>query len=161
MNPLIKKFLQYLPFRKTANGMRDNSWLERIKTTTYQKWTIGIVTAVLLTLVLSPSLQLPLKEYKVGDIATKEIKSSQDLLVEDERSTQEKRIDAEKSILSVYDFDLAVLTEAENRIRSAFESLANSFRRVEKGMDQNALRKKEWESSLRIPLTSKECLPFL
>ena len=156
MNPLIKKFLQYLPFRKTANGMRDNSWLERIKTTTYQKWTIGIVTAVLLTLVLSPSLQLPLKEYKVGDIATKEIKSSQDLLVEDERSTQEKRIDAEKSILSVYDFDPAVLTEAENRIRSAFESLANSFRRVEKGMDQNALRKKEWESSLRIPLTSKE-----
>jgi putative nucleotidyltransferase with HDIG domain len=156
MNPLIKKFFQYLPFRKTANGMRDNLWLERIKTTTYQKWTIGIVTAVLLTLVLSPSLQLPLKEYKVGDIATKEIKSSQDLLVEDERSTQEKRIDAEKSILSVYDFDPVVLTEAENRIRSAFESLANSFRRVEKGMDPNALRKKEWESSLRIPLTSKE-----
>jgi putative nucleotidyltransferase with HDIG domain len=156
MKAFIKKFLQYLPFPKTTNGMRDRSWLERIRTTTYQKWTIGIVTAILLTLILSPSLQLPLKEYKAGDIATKEIKSTQDLLVEDERSTQEKRIEAEKAVLSVYDYDPTVLSDAENRIRSTFESLANSFRRVEKGIDLNAQRRKEWETSLRIPFTQKE-----
>src|SRR5512137_112504 len=108
MKPFIKKLLHYLPFVQTTNGMRDRSWLERIKTTTFQKWAIGISTAILLTLILSPSLQLPIKDYRVGDIATKEIKSSQDLLVEDEKSTQEKRIDAEKSILSVYDYDPAV-----------------------------------------------------
>ena len=44
----------------------------------------------------------------------------------------------------------------ENRVRSTFESLAASFQKVEKGVDQNALRKKEWESSLRLPLTQRE-----
>jgi putative nucleotidyltransferase with HDIG domain len=156
MKSSIKKFLSHIPFIKTTNGMRDRSWLERIKTTPSQKWTIGIVTAILLTLILSPSLQLPLKEYQVGDIATKEIKSSQDLLVQDQKSTQEKRIEAEKSVLSVYDYDPAVLTDAENRIRSTFESLANSFRKGERGVDQNALRRKEWETSFHIPLTQRE-----
>jgi putative nucleotidyltransferase with HDIG domain len=141
---------------KITNGMRDRSWLERIKTTTFQKWTIGIVTAILLTFILSPSLQLPLKEYKVGDIATKEIKPGQDLLVQDQKSTQEKRIEAEKSVLSVYDYAPAVLTDAENRIQSAFESLANSFHKGERGVDQNALRRKEWETSFHIPLTQRE-----
>jgi putative nucleotidyltransferase with HDIG domain len=154
--PFIKKLLHYLPFVQTTNGMRDRSWLERIKTTTFQKWTIGIVTAILLTFILSPSLQLPLKEYKAGDIVTKEIKSGQDLLVEDQKSTQEKRIDAEKSVLSVYDYAPAILTDAENRIRSTFESLANSFRKGERGVDQNVLRRKEWETSFHVPLTQRE-----
>jgi len=156
MKPFVKDLLRFFPFIKTSNGMRDRSWLERIRTTTSQKWVIGIVTALLLTLIISPSLQLPLKEYKAGDIASKEIRSSQDLLVEDEKSTQEKRTEAEKSILAVYDYDPAVLTDAENRIYSAFESLAGSFQKKEKGVDQSALRKKEWESSLRIPLSQTE-----
>ncbi len=127
-----------------------------MKTSSYQKWFIGIGTALIITFLLSPSLQLPFREYKVGDIAQKEIKSTQDLLVEDEKSTQEKRIEAERSILSVYDYDLSVLTDAENRIQSTFESLSNTFRKVERGTDQKAERKKEWESSLRLPLTQRE-----
>ena len=118
MKSSIKKFLSNIPFFKTTNGLRDRSWLERIKTPSYQKWFIGIGTALILTFLLSPTLQLPLKEYKVGDIASKEIKSTQDLLVEDEKSTQEKRIEAERSTLSVYDYDPVVLIDAENRVRS-------------------------------------------
>ncbi|MEW6374447.1 MAG: HDIG domain-containing metalloprotein [Thermodesulfobacteriota bacterium] len=149
---LIRRFS---PF-KTLNGPRDRSWLERMKTSSYPKWFIGIGTALIITFLLSPSLQLPFREYKVGDIAQKEIKSTQDLLVEDEKSTQEKRIEAERSTLSVYDYDLSVLTDAENRIHSTFESLSNTFQKVEKGTDQKAERKKEWESSLRLPLTQGE-----
>lgn len=152
----IKKFILNLSFLKTPNGLRDRSWLERIKAPSYQKWFIGIGIAIILTLLLSPSLTLRLKEYKVGDIATKEIKSTQDLLVEDEKSTQEKRTEAERSVLSIYDFDPAVLVESENRVRSTFESLAASFKKMEKGVDQTALRKKEWDSSLRLPLTQRE-----
>jgi putative nucleotidyltransferase with HDIG domain len=156
MKPFIKKLLTHIPFLKTTNGMRDRSWLERIKTTTFQKWAIGIVTAILLTLILSPSLQLPIKDYRVGDIATKEIKSSQDLLVEDEKSTQEKRIDAEKSVLSVYDYDPTALSEAENRIRSTFQSLSSSYRKGEKRSEKNSLRRKEWENALHIQLPPTE-----
>ena len=144
MKTSIKKFILGLPFLKTTSDLRDRTWLERIKTPSYQKWFIGIGTALILTLLLSPTLQLPLKEYQAGDIASKEIKSTQDLLVEDEKSTQEKRIEAERSALSVYDYDPAILIDAENRVRSTFESLATSFGRTEKGIDQNALRKKDW-----------------
>jgi len=133
--------------------MKGETWLERIKSPSYQKWFIGIVTALLLTLLLSPSLRLPLKDYKVGDIATKEIRSSQDLLVEDEKSTQEKRIEAERSVFSVYDYDPGILNEAEKRIRSTFTSFAKS---VKKGESQNVLGKNEWESSLQLSFTQKE-----
>ena len=152
----IKKFILDLPFLKTPNGMRDRSWLERIKTPSYQKWFIGIGIAIILTLLLSPSLTLHLKEHKAGDIATKEIKSNQDLLVEDEKSTQEKRTEAERSVLSIYDYDPMFLSDAEHWIRTTFGSLAASFQKGEKGVDQNALRKKEWDSSLRLPLTQRE-----
>jgi putative nucleotidyltransferase with HDIG domain len=152
----IKRFILDLPFLRTTDGLRDRSWLERIKTPSYQKWFIGIGMAILLTLLLSPSLTLHLKEYNVGDIATKEVKSTQDLLVEDQKSTQEKRAEAERSVLSIYDYDPAVLSESENRVRSTFESLAASFQKREKGVDQNALRKKEWDASIRLPLTQRE-----
>jgi putative nucleotidyltransferase with HDIG domain len=152
----IKKFILDLPFLRTPNGLRDRSWLERIKTPSYQKWFLGIGMAILLTLLLSPGLTLRLKQYQVGDIATKEIRANQDLLVEDEKSTQEKRTEAERSVLSVYDYDPSIFTDAEHRIRSAFGSLATSFKKVEKGIDQNALRKKEWDSSLNLSLTQRE-----
>jgi len=156
MKRFTKKFTRYLSFFKTPNGLRHRLWLERIKTPTYQKWFIGIGTALLLTFFLSPTLQLPLKDYQVGDIVRKEIKSAQDLLVEDEKSTQEKRIEAERSVLSVYDYDQDVLSDAENRVRSTFESLTNSFKETGKGADQNTLRKKEWEAALRLPLPQWE-----
>ncbi len=156
MNSFFKKFLHHFPFLRPTNGLRDRSWLERMKTPSYQKWFIGIGMAILLTLLLSPSLTLRLKEYNVGDIATKEVRSTQDLLVVDQKSTQEKRAEAERSVLSIYDYDPAVLSESENRIRSTFESLAASFQKGGRGVDQHALRKREWEASMRLPLTQRE-----
>ena len=152
----IKKLILPLSLLKTSNGLRDRSWLERIKTPSYQKWFIGMGLAVLLTFLLSPSLTLRLKDYKVGDIANKEIKSTQDLLVEDEKSTQEKRAEAERGVLSLYDYDPAVFSDAENRVRSTFSSLAASFQGAEKGGEQEVLRRKEWDSSLRLPLSPRE-----
>jgi putative nucleotidyltransferase with HDIG domain len=156
MKASIKKFILDLPFLKSSNGLRDRSWLERITTPSYQKWFVGFGIAIILTLLLSPSLTLRLKEYKAGEIATKEVKSTQDLLVEDEKSTQEKRTEAQISVLSIYDYDPMVLSDSEHRVRSTFGSLAASFQKVEKGPDQNALRRKQWDASFRLPLTPKE-----
>ena len=156
MKKLIKKFNR-LPWRgRIDNSTQRGSWAERMKSPSSQKWLIGIGTAFLLTLLLLPTLRLPIKEYKAGDIATKEIKSARDLLVEDQRSTQEKRVEAERTVLSVYDYDPTLLSDTENRIRSAFISLATSFKEGEKGPDQDAQRKKEWESSLRLSLHQRE-----
>jgi putative nucleotidyltransferase with HDIG domain len=157
MNPHLKKWIGFFSTSKTISGLRDPSWLVRMKTPNYQKWIIGIVTALVITLVLSPSFHLGFKEVNVGDIATKEVKSAQDLLVEDEKSTREKRAEAEKSVLSVYDFDPSVLTDAEARIRSAFQKGAPPPK-GEKGPDKSLSLnpRNEIETTLRLSFTSSE-----
>ncbi|HSB06817.1 MAG TPA: HDIG domain-containing protein [Thermodesulfobacteriota bacterium] len=158
MKTTIKRLTRYLPVFKPTNGTEEPSWMEKVKTPSFQKWAIAIGSTLILTLLLSPTLQLPPKEYKLGDIATKEVKSTQDLLVEDERSTQEKRLEAERSVLSVYDYDPGILRNAESQIRSTFETLAASIQKGEKGIDQIANRRRIWESSLPISLNQKEWL---
>ncbi len=156
MKPFIKKLIKHLPFYKTSNGTKPLRWLDRIRMPLYQKWLIGIGTALLLTLLISPSLKFHIKDYKIGDIAHKEIKSPQDLLVEDEKSTYEKRLEAQRSVLPVYDYDPGVLTDAENRIRSAFELLSSSSRMGGKRPEETLKRRNEWDSTLRIPLSPLE-----
>lgn len=140
----VKEFFNRFFPRKTTNGQKTSSWVNKIRNPEYQKWFIGIGTALLLTLLLSPSLQLPLKVYKIGDIATKEIKSAQDILVEDPRSTQEKRAEAERSVLSVYDYDPGILSDVEVRLREAFTAPAP------------AMTKTEWEATFRFALSQRE-----
>ena len=156
MKPLIKKFVHRLSSFKATRGTQPPPWAERIKTPSFQKWAIGIGTTLVLAFLLAPTLKLPPKQYKIGDIAKKEIKSSQDLLVEDERSTQDKRTEAGKGVLSVYDYDPGILKNAENRIRSTLETLAASVQKGEKGNGPLVQRRKIWESSLSIPLNQKE-----
>jgi hypothetical protein len=156
MKSSMKKFLRSFAQTKTTNGLKDRSWLEKIRSPSTQKWFIGIGTALLLMVLLSPGLQLPLKDYQVGEIATKEIKSSQDLLVEDAKSTQEKRLEAERSVLPVYDYDMGALRDADSRLRSTFENLAALLQKPEKGTDPHALLRKEWEAAFRFLPTPKE-----
>jgi putative nucleotidyltransferase with HDIG domain len=140
----LKEFFHRLFSRKNANGPKSSSWANKMSDPSYRKWFIGIGTALLLTLLLSPSLQWPLKTYKPGDIAVKEIKATQDMLVEDQRSTQKKRTEAERSVFSVYDYDPEILIAAENRLRAAFTSPVPST------------QKTEWESSFHLVLSRKE-----
>ncbi len=142
-NP-FKNLYPRFSFRQAMNGSHNRVWLGKIKNPIFQKWWIGIGTAIALALLLSPSLQLPLKKYQLGDIATKEIKSAQDLLVEDQRATQEKRNEAERSVLPVFDYDPEILIEVGNRLRKAFPSPSQPF------------KKAEWESLSHLTLSQKE-----
>lgn len=117
---------------------------KKLKTLYYQKLLIGILTASIITLLISPTMQQDLKEYKLGDIAKNDIKSTQDLLVEDEKSTNEKKIEAERSVLPVYDYDPTPQIEAEAFIKSLLK--------VEK---ESKLRK-ELEPYFRINLNQNE-----
>jgi membrane-associated HD superfamily phosphohydrolase len=152
---ILKKWLAPLLSLKSNRGLKERSWLDVAGTLAVQKWLIGLGTALILSFLLTPSLAPPGREYRVRDIATKDVKASQDLLVEDERATQERRVEAERAVLSVYDFDPAVLSDAETRIRTAFETLAASSLNG-KGNDQGARKRAEMESILRPPLTIRE-----
>ena len=122
---------------------------------TGQRWMIGITSAVILALLLSPVIQLPSEHYRVGDIASADIKSPQDFLVEDENATLGKRIEAEMAVISVFDYDPSVLQKVMERIRTSFSHMRAY---VERGQieGQEEVRKEEFEELLGITLTPKE-----
>lgn len=143
MEKIIKNFIHLLqPIQN--NMVKKGLWVKKLKVQYYQKLFIGIVTAFIITLLISPTMQHGLKEYKLGDIAIKDIKSQQDLLVEDEKSTMEKKLEAEKLVLPIYDYDPTPRIEAEAFIKFLLKT-----------GEESKLRK-EWESYLHIPLSQTE-----
>lgn len=146
--PSLKKLLGGLPWLSKKNGSRSPSGWSRLKTPSVQNWITGLLLALILTFLLSPSLQLPLKDYQVGEIATKEIKSSQDLLVEDERSTLERRVNAEAAVLSVYDYDPTTALDLEELV---------TFLETEERKTDLATKKRNGSDLLaRLPLKPRE-----
>jgi membrane-associated HD superfamily phosphohydrolase len=122
---------------------------------TVQRWTIGIVSAIILALLLSPGIHFPPEHYQVGDVASADVKSTQDFLVEDESVTLKKRIEAEMAVPSVYDYDPSILQKAMGKMRNSF-SLMRGYGEPDEVKGREEERKKEFEELLGIPLTRPE-----
>ncbi|MBN1227705.1 MAG: HDIG domain-containing protein, partial [Deltaproteobacteria bacterium] len=99
--------------------MRLTSWLKSINHKT-QLWIYLIILSCSVTFLLFPNILLSLKEgYHIGEIAEKDIKASQEFLVEDEELTKQRKDEAEKSSLFVYDSDNSK-ADINRRIRESF-----------------------------------------
>jgi len=89
--------------REKPSGAR---WLPRFfKDPESQRWMILIGLSCVVALLIYPSGFSRTVEYKVGDVAERDVKASRDFLVENELLTAKNRQEAEKAVLSVYDFD--------------------------------------------------------
>ena len=85
-----------------------------------KKWIILITLSILVSLLLSPDILIRPRTYVLGDVADRDIKATRDFLVENEALTQEKTMQAVRSVLSVYDFD-STGSNVNARIREAFQ----------------------------------------
>ncbi|PJB39341.1 MAG: hypothetical protein CO106_11300, partial [Deltaproteobacteria bacterium CG_4_9_14_3_um_filter_44_9] len=86
------------------SSFRTSSF-EIFKNPLFQRWLMAILLGVFVTFFLYPNAELPSIHYEPGDIASKNIKSPQDLLIEDKESTDQRIKEAEKGVIVVYDFD--------------------------------------------------------
>jgi putative nucleotidyltransferase with HDIG domain len=120
-----------------------------------QRWMIGLTSAIILALLLSPAIQLPSEHYQVGDVVSTDIKSTQDFLVEDENATLTKRIEAEMTVLSVYDYDPSILQKAMGKVRISF-SLMRDYVQRDEATGREEERRKELEELLGVTFTSRE-----
>lgn len=99
--------------------MTLTSWLKSVNHKT-QLWIYLLILSCSATFLLFPNLLLSLKEgYHIGEIALKDIKASQEFLVEDKELTKQRKDEAEKSSLFVYDSDNSK-AEINQRIRESF-----------------------------------------
>lgn len=122
---------------------------------TVQRWMIGVTSTMILALLLSPAIQLPSEHYQIGDVASVNIKSTQDFLVEDESATLTKRVEAEMAVLSVFDYDPSILQKTMGKIRVSL-SLMREYTERNEVMGREEERRKELEELLGVILTAKE-----
>ncbi len=83
-------------------------------------WFILIVVTLVFTIALYPEKKNIHYAYELGDIAEKDIKAPKDFFIEDRDATETKRLETEKSVLTVYDFSPSLHKEIAEKIDRAF-----------------------------------------
>ena len=118
-----------------------------------------LAVAVLLTLIVVPKGGLIPVYRTPGDIASRDIKSPRDLLVEDAPLTEAKRDEAANAVPFVYDLDVAAGAQAIKRIRSGLNLLLQHQQTPIQGEPEEFLR--QLEADFGVPLTAEEYRPLL
>lgn len=80
-----------------------------------------VCTALLLTIAILPNQHVSTVAYKVGDIATSDIRVTQDLLVEDKALTEQRRKDAGNNAPVVYNLNNLVSGVLLDKLQKALE----------------------------------------
>jgi hypothetical protein len=87
------------------------------------RWAILVGVAVFFTILIYPNLVVKKVTYKLGDVATRDIKSAKDFLIEDEDATEASRKRAVENVLTVYDHDVALSAKINRNVINAFDDL--------------------------------------
>ena len=122
---------------------------------------------LILTLILSQQIHLTSPKYKLGTIATKDIKADRDLLVEDRASTEQKRLQAAGMAKPIYDYDGNMPAKIGITIAKAFLSMAETYNHINNQSialkdKKIAVKKarKDFENTLGFTLTNNEYTTF-
>jgi len=76
---------------------------------------------VAITLLLMPRREMKVREYRLNEIAPRDIKAPRDIVVLDEQATEKRRKEAAEAVLPVFDYDAGLSGEVEGKIRLLFK----------------------------------------
>lgn len=119
-----------------------------------------LTVALLLTLIIVPKGGLIPDYHAPGDVASRDIKSPRDLLVEDAELTRAKRLEAANTVPLVYQFDRLLGVEAIRRLKSGLELLLQQQSGVEDRQSPEILLQ-QLEADFGVPLTGDEFRPLI
>jgi putative nucleotidyltransferase with HDIG domain len=89
---------------------------------------LASVTAVFV-LTLYPNSTVPRADFEIGDIADRDIKAPRDFRFTDLAATEAKRRQVAEEVLTVYDYNTALLPELSARVHGSFDDLRNLIER--------------------------------
>ncbi|MDF1536404.1 MAG: HDIG domain-containing protein [bacterium] len=81
------------------------------------------VTVILVTYLLVPAKPFRAADYKAGDIAQRDIRATRSFLVEDPSSTRARKLEAEASVLAVFDLDPTQASKILASLRGFFSRM--------------------------------------
>ena len=132
----------------------------------FQRWAIMICLSLFLSLLLTPHIHFIRPTYKVGSIATKDVKADRDFLVEDRTSTEQKKIETIENIKSVYDHDRDIPSMLGMNIAKAFMLMEETYHHIDDKKSYESNRailertRKDFEETLGTTLTDSEFNTF-
>ncbi|MGD0275448.1 MAG: HDIG domain-containing metalloprotein [Syntrophales bacterium] len=88
-----------------------------------QRWAILIGMSFILSIFITPQIHLIRPEFKMGQIASRDVRADRDIFVEDRAATQQKRFEASSQILSIYDYAPDVYVSITENIRKSFQNM--------------------------------------
>ena len=134
-----------------------DSLLERFSSAKHEKrnrFILLFITALFLTLLIIPSSQFNVIKYRAGDIATSDIRATQDYLLEDRPLTDKKRSEAGAAAPFVYNFNASAPLDVSRRFEKAM-SLVREAREGDMAMSGETLRR-NLDSALLLNLSAAE-----
>jgi putative nucleotidyltransferase with HDIG domain len=91
------------------------------------RWPILIAVTVIFAAMLYPGFAIHVHDYRLGDVAERNIKATRDFLVEDPSATETSRNEAVEAVLSVYDHDPALPKTLGQKIDKAFAEMRTAL----------------------------------
>lgn len=108
-------FMNFAKSKESLNKLLDNN--------TRVRWGILVLSAILFTIILYPSLIITEQQYRLGDVVERDIKASRDFFIEDQAATEKKRQQAIADVLTVYDVDANLANTLKRNVDQAFGDL--------------------------------------
>jgi len=134
-----------------------DSLLERFSGAKHEKrnrFILLFFTAFFLTLLIIPSSQFNVVKYKAGDIATSDIRATQDYLLEDRPLTEKKRSEAGNAAPFVYNFNAGAPLDVTRRFEKSM-ALVREAREGDKEMSGETLLR-NLDGALQLDLSAAE-----
>jgi cyclic-di-AMP phosphodiesterase PgpH len=126
----IKPIINRKPAKKPEKESLLKGWFSRLGRDWFTphrlKWIIVITLSMTISFLLFPSILIKSADYRIGDVAARDIKASHDFLLENKELTEKDREKATREVLAVYDFDSAALNLVPS-IREAFSQSREQF----------------------------------
>ncbi len=122
-----------------------------------EKFFLLFLLCLFIILINAPSLFIPSKTYRLGEVADFDIKASQDILMEDKIATDLRRQEIRESLLSVYDFNEKTGSELQSKIHLGFETLREDLKKQIPGSEGKGKKERlQLEKIWGIELTPVE-----
>jgi len=152
---MAEKKKKIAPIRKNKKGKKLEKEITsplkrfltsvRVVSSKIQIWIYLIILSAIISLLLYPNLLvIPTEDYSIGDVANKDIKASHDFLVEDKELTKQRRSEAVKSALFVYDFDRSG-ANIDQRIKNSFDYARKELEQISSIELESSLRSEKLE----------------
>jgi len=91
------------------------------------RWGLLVGVTIIFTILLYPNLVVKKHYYKIGDVATGDIKATKDFLIEDKDATEASSKQAVEKVLTVYDHDATLSVKISQNVTRAFDDIRAVF----------------------------------